>query len=58
MSLDFQQLRVILDDIQEDRVDVSLEAAALIVLLLIGFLELQKRKGVSGVIEWNLKCDG
>jgi hypothetical protein len=48
---------VILDDVQEDRVDVSLEAAALVVLLLVGFLELEKQK-VSDVIEWNLKCDG
>jgi hypothetical protein len=34
---------VVFDDVQEDRVDVSLETAAFVVLLLVGFLELEKR---------------
>lgn len=39
-----QQLRVILDNVQEDCVDVSLQAPALVVFLLVGVLELEEQK--------------
>lgn len=39
-SLDFQQLWVIFNDVEKNCVDVSLEASAFVVFLLISFLEL------------------
>lgn len=39
-GFDFEKLWVVFDDVQQDCVDVALEAPALIVFFLVGFLEL------------------